>query len=297
MSDIKADRVLRPLDAKAAFDVVEIDKQTYRGVKPLRKPAKEIRGVYGGNIVGQGILVAMRSSPSGFTPNSVHSHFIKAVNEETPLIWKVEEVSTGKSFATRKLRALQDDVVVFTSMVSLTSKNSASKTGHKDSTQMEYSVPPGKTLTTQSLKGEPSAYAALPLFVYQKFYEDQKDKDTYAFQLRWGIKDDANFYQEHQNVTPEFKYVGLTILTDWVAVELAVPHVGMEVPPKFETSIDHNIYYHEDDFDIDQWFVYVLGFKWIGNDRALVKADLYTEDNKHVVTIVQERLYITSSKL
>lgn len=296
MSEVTAERILRPLDAKAAFDVVQIDKQTYRGVKPLRKPGKEVRGVYGGNIVAQSILVAMRSAP-GYTPNSVHSHFLKAVNENSPLIWKIEDISTGKSFATRKILAYQDEVAVFTAIISLTTKNSTSKTGNKDNTKMEYSVPPGKTLSTQSLKGEPLAYASLPLFVYQKFYEEQKDKDTYAFQLRWGIKDDPNFHQELQNVTPEFKYVGLTVLTDWVGVELLVPHVGIETPPKFETSIDHNIYYHEDDFDIDQWFLYVLGFKWIGNDRALVKADLYTEDNKHVVSIVQERLYVTSSKL
>lgn len=296
MSEVTAERILRPLDAKAAFDVVQIDKQTYRGVKPLRKSGKEVRGVYGGNIVAQSILVAMRSAP-GYTPNSVHSHFLKAVNENSPLIWKIEDISTGKSFATRKILAYQDEVAVFTAIISLTTKNSTSKTGNKDNTKMEYSVPPGKTLSTQSLKGEPLAYASLPLFVYQKFYEEQKDKDTYAFQLRWGIKDDPNFHQELQNVTPEFKYVGLTVLTDWVGVELLVPHVGIETPPKFETSIDHNIYYHEDDFDIDQWFLYVLGFKWIGNDRALVKADLYTEDNKHVVSIVQERLYVTSSKL
>lgn len=296
MSQATADRVLRPLDAKAEFDVVEIDKQTFRGVKPLRKPSKEVRGVFGGNIVAQAILVAMRYTP-GFTPNSVHSHFLKAVNEETPLTWKVEETSSGKSFTTRKVIGFQDDVPVFTAMVSLTTKNSASKTGHKDSTKMEYSVPPGKTLTSQSLKGEPLAYASLPLFIFQKFFEEQRDKDSYAFQLRWGIKEDPNFHQKLENVTPEFKYVGLAILTDWVGVELLVPHVGIKTPPKFETSIDHNIYFHEDDFDIDQWFSYVLRFKWIGNDRALVKADLYTEDNKHVVTIVQERLYVTSSKL
>ncbi|KAI5960512.1 hypothetical protein KGF57_001908 [Candida theae] len=296
MGEVSSEKVLPPLDAKAVFDVVQIDEQTYRGIKPLRKPSKEVRGVYGGNIVGQGILVAMRSAP-GYTPNSAHTYYLKAVNEETPLTWKIEDISTGKSFATRKLFAYQNDVAVFSAMISLTTKNSASRTGSKDNTQMEYSIPAGKTLTTQSLKGVPSIYAAVPLFTYMRIYEEQRDKDTYAFQLRWGIKDDPNFHQELKNITPEYKYLGISVLTDWAGVDFLAHHLGIKTLPKFETSIDHSVYFHEDDFDIDQWFTYVIGFKWIGNDRALVKADLYTEDNKQVVSIVQERLYVTSSKL
>lgn len=296
MPEVTAEKVLPPLDAKAEFDVVQIDKQTYRGVKPLRKPSKEVRGVFGGNIVAQSILVAMRSAP-GYTPNSAHTYFLKAVNEETPLTWKVEELSTGKSFATRELFAYQDDLVVFSGIVSLTTKNSASKTGHKDSSKIEYNVPIAKTLSAEGLKDVPAAYASLPLFVYQKMIEDQKDKDSYSFQLRWGIKGDPHFHQELKNVSQEFKYVGLSVLTDWIGVTFLIPHVGIKVPPKFETSIDHNVYYHEDDFDMDQWFLYTLRFKWISNDRALVKADIYTEDKKHIVSIIQERLYVTSSKL
>ncbi|KAG5417344.1 hypothetical protein I9W82_004977 [Candida metapsilosis] len=296
MPEVTAEKVLPPLDAKAEFDVVQIDKQTYRGVKPLRKPSKEVRGVFGGNIVAQSILVAMRSAP-GYTPNSAHTYFLKAVNEETPLTWKVEELSTGKSFATRELFAYQDDLVVFSGIVSLTTKNSASKTGHKDSSKIEYNVPIAKTLSAEGLKDVPAAYASHPLFVYQKILEEQKDKDTYSFQLRWGIKGDPHFHQELKNANQEFKYVGLSVLTDWIGVTFLIPHVGIKVPPKFETSIDHNVYYHEDDFDMDQWFSYTLRFKWISNDRALVKADIYTEDKKHIVSIIQERLYVTSSKL
>lgn len=296
MPEVTAEKVLPPLDAKAEFDVVQIDKQTYRGVKPLRKPSKEVRGVFGGNIVGQSVLVAMRSAP-GYTPSSAHTYFLKAVNEEAPLTWKVEELSTGKSFATRELFAYQNDFVVFSGMVSLTTRNSASKTGHKDSSKIEYNVPISKTLSAEGLKDVPVAYASHPLFVYQKILEEQKDKDTYSFQLRWGIKGDPHFHQELKNANQEFKYVGLSVLTDWIGVTFLIPHVGIKVPPKFETSIDHNVYYHEDDFDMDQWFLYTLRFKWISNDRALVKADIYTEDKKHVVSIIQERLYVTSSKL
>jgi len=297
MSKTTVKTVLPPLDAQAEFDVVKIDKQTYRGVKALGKISKEIRGVYGGNIAAQAILVALRSAP-GYTPNSFHSYFLKAVNDEIPLIWKVEEVSSGKSFAARNILASQNGVVVFAAMVSLTTKNSTTKTSHKNSTQMDYSIAPGKTVLTQNLSGVPLTYVASPVFLYLRFYEKQMEKDTYAFQVRWGIKNDPNYHQELKNITPEFKFVGLTALTDWAIIECLVEHLGLNISPQFDTSLDHSVYFHEDDFDIDQWFLYVFKFKWIGNNRLLFKADMYTEDNnKHVVSIVQEMFYVINSKL
>ncbi|KAG5420236.1 hypothetical protein I9W82_002116 [Candida metapsilosis] len=295
MSSSKSKKVIQPVNAKDIFDVIEIDKQTFHGVNPLRKPSKEIRGVFGGNIVAQCVVVAMRSAP-GYTPNSIHSHFVKAVNEESALVWKVEHMSNGKSFATRRILGLQNKVVVFSAMVSLTTKNSTSKSGHKNSTQMEYYPSPGKTAFTRDFKN-PVHNPFPPLSNYHRSFKHQKEKHRFAFQIRWGVKDDPDWHEELQNVTTEYKFAGLAMLSDWTQTERVFPHVGIKVVPSFEASLDHNVYFHEDDFDIDQWFSYVASVKWIANDRSLIKADMYTEDNRHVATIVQEMLCITSSKL
>ncbi|KAI5960016.1 SEN34 [Candida theae] len=254
MSNVKTKKVPQPLDPKHMFDVVEIDKHTFRGVAPLKKPRKESRGVYGGNIAAQCVVVAMRSAPPGYTPNSLHSYFLKAVDEESPLVWKIDDVSTGKSFATRNVLALQNNIVVFSAVVSLTTKNSTLKTGHKNSTQLDYSVSPVKTISTQATKDNTSTSSVLPLLISQRLYNEPKDKDSYAYHLRWGLKDDSQFHQEVVNMTPEYKYAALAALSDWTGTELLLPHMNVKVMPQFEASIDHNVYFHEDDFDIDQWF-------------------------------------------
>ncbi|EDK42806.1 hypothetical protein LELG_00984 [Lodderomyces elongisporus NRRL YB-4239] len=290
---------LPPLDVKAEFDVIEIEPHKFRGVKPLAKPSKLTRGAYGGNIVAQAILVAIRSSPASrsFVPNSIHSYFIKAVSDQTPMVWEVEEITTGRTFVHRYVRGLQDGSIVFTAMVSLTSNNSTKNNNGKDVSSLNFSIPATNTMQ-QDIKDLPVVYHIDPLFAFQKIYPFQNDPENVTFLIRWGITDDKQYNQPLINLSEEFKYVGFTSLTDWIAMELLLPHIDIDVRPRVEASIDHNIHYHDDDFQVDQWFVYVLNLKWVGHDRALIKGDIFTlEGKKHIATIVQERLFITSPKI
>ena len=74
----------------------ELGPNTYRGNRPLTKPDRRSRGLRG-NLCGQAVLVAMEASPPEFKPHSFHSYFVKAVRDNEPLTWKVQEVSTGRT--------------------------------------------------------------------------------------------------------------------------------------------------------------------------------------------------------
>lgn len=91
---------------------------------PLKKPGKNRRGVYGGNLVGQALLAAIKSVPEGFTPNSLHSQFVKNVSDQLLVRWNVEKVSVGKTFCNVSVKAHQDDKLRFIAHVSLTRRNS-----------------------------------------------------------------------------------------------------------------------------------------------------------------------------
>ncbi|KAG7195265.1 uncharacterized protein KQ657_003791 [Scheffersomyces spartinae] len=120
-----------------SLGVEKIDESTYRGLKPLCKPDRAARGVYGGNLVGQALMVAMASAGEGFEPHSLHAYFVKATTDKSPLEWKVEQVSNGKTFANRHLQATQDGKITFLASVSLTKVNDFSKSVKEYEEKME----------------------------------------------------------------------------------------------------------------------------------------------------------------
>ncbi|KAI5951864.1 hypothetical protein KGF54_004939 [Candida jiufengensis] len=288
---------LPPIDLKSLFDIIQIDSNTYKGVQVLAKPNESDRGAYGGNIAGAVVAVAIRSSPANFVPHSLHSFFIKAVSDEIPVIWKVETISSGRTFVNKFIKGYQNNQIVYTANISLTTKNSTSKTSHRNNSKINYHTP---------LKGEPevpineapTVFKMPSLFTFQKLSPYAREDTSASYVLSFGISNDSKFNQPLTNhEIREFKYAGITTLTDWIVLEILLPRLDIDIRPRFQASIDHNVYYHDDDFKLNQFITYVLQLKWIGNDRAVIKGDIYTEDKRQIISILQERLFITSIKL
>ncbi|KAI5964677.1 uncharacterized protein KGF55_001746 [Candida pseudojiufengensis] len=285
---------LPPIDLKSEFDIVKIDSNTYETIKPLAKPKKRSRGAFGGNIAASAVAVAIRSSPEGFVPNALHSFFIKAVTDEIPITWKIEDISVGRTFVNKFIKGYQYDKIVYTANVSLTSKNSTSKTSHRNSSKINYSIPLKGELDI-SIYEAPIVYKFESLFAYQKHSSYHSETISASYILSFGIAKDSKIHQPLTNhEITEFKYAGVTTLTDWITLELLLPKLNIDVKARLQTSIDHNVYYHDDDFKLDQYFIYNLQLKWIGHNRAVIKGDIYTEDKKQIISIVQERLFVTT---
>lgn len=107
-----------------AFELEKVDSHTYVGIMPLTKPHPKSRGVYGGNLAGQAILAAMKTTPPGFTPELFHSLFVKNVTDQIPVTWEIDEVSNGRSFCCRTVRGVQEGAIKYLVDISFSKKNS-----------------------------------------------------------------------------------------------------------------------------------------------------------------------------
>lgn len=65
------------------------------------------RGIYGGEIIGQCIVAAAATVADAFWLHSIHSYFVLAGDAKIPITYEVTNVRTGRSFATREVKALQ----------------------------------------------------------------------------------------------------------------------------------------------------------------------------------------------
>jgi acyl-CoA thioesterase 8 len=78
-------------------------------------------------VIAQCLAAAQQTVPENFTVHSMHCYFVLAGNAEIPIIYHVELVREGKSFATRTVQARQRGKPIFTVTMSFVRENSGGK--------------------------------------------------------------------------------------------------------------------------------------------------------------------------
>ncbi|KAF2120296.1 thioesterase-like superfamily-domain-containing protein [Lophiotrema nucula] len=113
----------------------DIDPDLFTNTRPLWHPPGA-RGIYGGAAIAQTLSAAQRTIPSDFTIHSMHCYFVLAGNADIPIIYHVERVRSGKSFATRTVQARQRGKVIFTTTMSFVKQDSGGEKKVEHSTIM-----------------------------------------------------------------------------------------------------------------------------------------------------------------
>src|SRR3546814_9507785 len=92
--------------ANALVDLLtieELDTDLYRG----RRLPGGVGRVFGGQVIAQGLQAAQRSTEAPKTAHSLHAYFMRPGNEDYPIIFRVVRDFEGRSFATRRVIAMQ----------------------------------------------------------------------------------------------------------------------------------------------------------------------------------------------
>ncbi|KAG7665873.1 uncharacterized protein J8A68_000496 [[Candida] subhashii] len=294
------------IDLHQAFDVIQIGPNKFRGKSPLTKPHVLNRGAYGGNLVAQAILVAIKTSPAGFKPHSLHSYFVKGVNDITPLDWEVEEISNGRSFVNRIVKGIQNDIVVYIANISLTNRNSHREAVKNGESPFQFQTPEDSYIQKARIQDLPVDDTNEKIFLHIKTFPEVKRSTTIeptrklSYLVKWGLpKPGSTDVQELQPLEdPIYQFLGLSSISDWISLEYLINHIGIDSSqlPRHTVSLDHSIYYHDDDFDATKWMAYSMKLVRIGLGRVLVEGEIYNDKGVHVASVVQERLYLINGR-
>ncbi|MEM9465880.1 MAG: acyl-CoA thioesterase domain-containing protein [Actinomycetota bacterium] len=68
--------------------------------------------VYGGQVAAQGLLAAGLTVDPSFAPHSLHAYFVRIGTWEEPIVYEVDRIRDGRSFATRRVLARQSKGVI-----------------------------------------------------------------------------------------------------------------------------------------------------------------------------------------
>lgn len=96
------------------LDLEQLEHNLYRGTSP------DIgwQRVFGGQVIAQALVAAQRTVDADRFVHSLHAYFVRPGDPSVPIVYQVERVRDGGSFATRQVHAIQHGRAIFSMLSS-----------------------------------------------------------------------------------------------------------------------------------------------------------------------------------
>jgi acyl-CoA thioesterase-2 len=279
MSQELVDKLVALLDLEA----IEVD--IFRGVKPYEKRQR----VFGGQVAGQALVAAARTIEPDLHVHSLHAYFLRGGDPTVPILYLVDRIRDGRSFATRRVVAVQHGKPIFNLSASF----------HVTEPGMDHQVPPPDDVP---------APETLPDF--RTMWEAHRDQlgDWYDLPrpidsryVDWKPAERGRPLPPHQRVwmradgvLPDDPIVHTCVLTyasDMTLVDTTLlPHGGeYDRRGMMMASLDHAMWFHRP-FRADRWLLYVQDTPSASGGLGLARGLIYTQEGELAVSVVQEGL-------
>lgn len=270
------------------LDVEEIDTDLYRG---SRQPGGRGR-VFGGQVIAQALQAAQRSV-EGKDAHSLHAYFMRPGDENFPILYQVTRDFDGKSFATRRVVAMQKGQPILNLAASFQTP--------EDGLHHQDAMPdvPGP----ETLKSERELRLGIAHQVPEKF-RDFFTRRQNAIEMRplhprsWFAPEkrppsNAAWFRTAAPIgdDPAVHRAALAYASDMALLATSMmPHGVNWLMPEMQTaSLDHALWIHEP-FRADAWLLYTTDSPWAGHARGMNRGNIFTQDGRLVASVAQEGL-------
>ncbi len=273
---------------RTLLDIETIDTDLYRGP---RLPGGKGR-VFGGQVIGQALVAAMRSVDGGKVAHSLHAYFMRPGDEQLPIVYRVVRDFEGRSFATRRIIAMQKGEPILNMAASFQTPEEglAHQAAMPDAPDPETMIADHE-LMARDRAAIPPAFA--PFLLRRRPIEIRtvdarsilRPEKRPPHSMGWfraiaPLGDDPDLHRAVLAYASDLMLLGTAML----------PHgVNMVKDRMQNASLDHAVWLHEP-FRVDQWLLYVTDSPWAGHARGFNRGQIFSRDGRLVASIAQEGL-------
>lgn len=258
-----------------------IDLDIFRGTSP----PSTLPRTFGGQVAGQALVAATQTVGPGVSVHSLHAYFLRAGQPGTPAVYRVDRLRDGRSFATRRITALQHGEAIF-SMAASFHRTDDDGPSHADPAP---AVPsPAELEGTTPVEGGMAE-------LHEREWPDWELRPVPRDRVvpREGTPVQQQVWLRHVGDLPDdpvFHVCALAYASDMTLLGCArVPH---EQVPTQIASLDHAMWFLRP-FRADQWLLYDQTSPSAGSGRGLTQGRIFGERGELVATVVQEGLLRT----
>lgn len=270
------------------LDLETLDDNHYRGVAPNEGHQR----IYGGQVIGQALVAASHTVDADRPAHSLHGYFLRPGALESPILYTVDRIRDGRSFATRRVTAIQRGRPIFIMSISF----QVIESGMEHQADMPDVPGPESLENEQALRRRqasgipelqresftrPRPIDVRPVDPYDFFHPEKRaPKQICWFRADGTLPDDAKL---HKCV--------LAYASDWTLLDTCTfPHGLSFMLPNFQVaSLDHAMWFHRE-FRADEWLLYVQDSPAAAGARGFNRGQFFRQDGTLVASVAQEGL-------
>jgi acyl-CoA thioesterase-2 len=272
------------------LDLERIEEDIFRG----RSPDERLQRVFGGQVAGQALVAAGRTTDGARPVHSLHAYFLRPGRPGVPIVYQVERVRDGRSFTTRRVVAVQQGRTIFT----LTASFHQPEPGFEQQLPMP-GVPGPEDLP--SLGDELRAHLGVLPEGLRRMDRRVAFDIRYVDRLRWtpeeieGAEPRSAVWMRAVGPLGDDPLVhtcALTYASDMMLLDaVRVPIEPLWGPRGFDmASLDHAMWFHRP-FRTDEWFLYEQESPIATGGRGLARGQIFDRQGRLLVSVMQEGLF------
>lgn len=272
----------------------DIDTNLFRGPQPDTQRSR----VFGGQVAAQALLAAARTIDPAYVAHSLHSYFLLPGDTSIPIVYDVERLRDGRSFATRRVIARQHGRPIYYQTVNF--QHAEEGFEHQD-----------------VMPDVPGPEAGIDLAVIARARRSDDLSDGHDamgdWEREWSALDIRFLGSSARGLDPDPRHparsrvwmrvagalsddplqhlAAFTYASDLTLLTAAmVPHgVDFYTPGMQVASLDHAVWFHRP-FRVDEWWLYDQVSPSASGGRGLVLGQVFTAAGVLVATVAQEGL-------
>ena len=277
-------------EAVSLLEVLRLDpieRDVFRGYSPAPEFSR-VR-IFGGQVIAQALLAAYGSVEDRIC-HSLHAYFIRPGDTRLPVLYEVERARDGKSFATRRVTAIQNGEQIF--------HLSASFQAPEQGLEHQFPMPdvPGPDALDDEVEGRRAAAAALPPEAAEMLMRNRSIEIRRVEQTDW-LKPAPAAPVLHAWVRSREKLPAdialqqavLAYASDMLLLGTSLaPHGLTWLDPKLQmASLDHAIWFHQPT-DFSGWHLYDRDSPASSGGRSFYRGLIYRQDGVLAASTCQE---------
>ncbi|MFB9069110.1 acyl-CoA thioesterase II [Pseudofulvimonas gallinarii] len=248
--------------------------------------------VFGGQVLGQALSAAQQTIDGPRFAHSMHAYFLRAGDNERPIVYTVDHTRDGGSFSVRRITAVQHGKPIFVSTVSFQiDEGGAEHQVAMPEVPRPEDLSPPEPLSEQALANVPVKLRrwlmrAGPFEFRHVWPRDEVNPPKRPplqhvwFRLTHPVEDDPVLHRSLLAYASDFHLIGTATLPH--GISYLHPNVQM-------ASLDHAIWFHRP-FRADEWLLYSCDSPSAQGARGLARGSIYSRDGALVASTAQEGL-------
>jgi acyl-CoA thioesterase-2 len=269
------------------LDLEPLEHNLFRGLSPQVGWQR----VFGGQVIGQALVAAARTV-EGRAAHSLHAYFMRPGDPSVPIIYEVDRIRDGKSFATRRVVAIQHGEAIF----SMSASFQVEESGFDHQLPMP-SVPPPEELPSESdMKALFVDSAPEPV---RRYWARERPLEVRPVDLRHYLSREP--LEPVQQVwiratgrlpdDPDIHRSVLAYASDMTLLDTSLFAHGRNIFDRDlqVASLDHALWFHRP-FRVDEWLLYSEDSPSASGARGFSRGSLFSRDGRLIASVAQEGL-------